>query len=333
MRSAAAEGNAFDSPSVAQFLISDQLARRTNSSYLHFWADDFLPSSYDSQLRAEYPTELMLNRLKNRLSVNLNFHDGSVEVKTFLEGSPAWRRYHEVFTSREWLAETIRTFRGEFVRRYPLVLRPLLAVRVLKPSNLEVTVALSFSRKGFLLAPHSDDKFKLLTLIHYLPVQTGAELSGGTGFFLPRQGCSLRNVRQFSEWSRGLRRYLPFYRLAPAIDSSLTRRYEEGEAPNPAERARFEALFERGDYVEYRTNRISGFVKNNWTFHEVDLSDFPEGEFRRAALVNIRLRPTRWADLIPTLERVLTRVKQSFRRSRRVRGRDGSLPFTNAYRG
>jgi hypothetical protein len=303
-------------PAVSEFLLPERLTRRSNSSYLHFWADDFLPGAFDSQLRSEYPTELMLSRLKDRLSINLNFHDGSDEVMSFLAGSPAWRRYHEAMTSREWLTETIKTFKTEFVRRYPVLLRPLLAARVLNPANLEVTVALSFSKRGFLLSPHSDDKFKLLTLIHYLPAQSGAELKGGTSFFLPREKCSLRDVRQFSEWSRGLRKFLPFYRLAPAIDASLTRRYEEGEVPNAAERARFKELFEPGDYVEYRANRISGFVKNNWTFHEVDLSDFPEGEFRRAALVNIRLRPTRWARVIPFVERVLSRFKQTFKRSR-----------------
>jgi len=316
MNSNANESDAISSPPLAKFLISDYLVRRTNPSYVHFWVDDFLPATFDSELRSEYPTDLMISRLKNRLSVNLNFHDGSSETRAFLESSPAWQRYYEAFTSQAWLDATIRTFRREFVRRYPLALRPLLAARVLNSSNLEVTVALSFSKRGFLLAPHSDDKFKLLTLIHYLPVQSGAELTGGTGFFLPREGCSLTDIRQFSEWSRGLRKFLFFYPLAPAIDSSLTRRYEEGEIPNPAERARFEALFERGDYVEYRANRMAGFVKNNWTFHEVDLSDFPEGEFRRAALVNIRLRPTRWAGLIPTLERQMSRIKQMMRRSR-----------------
>ena len=130
MNSNANESDVISSPPLAKFLISDHLARRTNPSYVHFWVDDFLPATFDSELRSEYPTDLMISRLKNRLSVNLNFHDGSSETRAFLESSAAWQRYYEVFTSQAWLETTIRTFRREFVRRYPLALRPLLAAQI-----------------------------------------------------------------------------------------------------------------------------------------------------------------------------------------------------------
>ena len=291
-------------------LLPRTVLERRNPYYLHFWVDDFVAPHHDLQLRAEYPTELLQSRIGDRLSTNLNFHDQSKEVSEFLSKSPAWCAYYAAFTSPQWLTTTVELFKSELVRRYPRVIRPLLGRRVLNVENLEVTVALSYSRRGFLLSPHSDDKFKVLTLIHYLPEDIGAETTGGTTFYLPKPGTKRRSLRLFSEWSRGLRRYLPFFWLVPAIEMSLVRRYEDGEAPDERQRRDFDKSFMQGNYVEYRSNRMSGFVKNDWTLHEVDLSDFPTGQFRRAALVNVRLRPTRWSRVIPKLESQLSRLKR-----------------------
>jgi len=303
--------DAFDVSRRAEFgSLGQWKLSRSNDYYFHFWIDDFLEVAEDQRLRDQFPTELMLRRLGDRLSVNLNFHDSSTEVSEFLKFSPAWRDYYSVFTSQAWLIETIKTLRSEFAARYPRVIRPLFYRRVLNPKNLQVTVALSFSRRGFLLSAHSDDKFKVLTLIHYLPERGGAEGRGGTRFFLPRHKHSLAHLRQFTEWSRGFRRFLPLFRLAPSTEASLSRRYEEGVIPNESERVRFESAFALSDYVDYRVNRICGFVKNNWTLHEVNLEEFPADQFRRAALINVRLRPTVWSRLIPKTERLLSQCKQ-----------------------
>jgi len=292
------------------------VSERRNPHYLHFWIDDFVSPHQDAQLRGEYPTELLKRRLGDRLSANLNFHDPSREVAEFLAQSPAWRAYYDAFKSPHWLLATVELFRSDFICRYPNWLRPLLGRRVLNVDNLEVTVAVSYSRRGFLLSPHSDDKYKVLTLIHYLPEKDGTETTGGTRFFLPKPEITRRSLRPFSEWSRGLRRFLPFFWLVPTTEASLVRRYEEGEAPDRKQRAEFDESFVQGDYVEYRTNRMSGFVKNDWTLHEVDLSDFPPDQFRRAALVNVRLRPTRWSRLIPAIERGLSQIKRRLIRVR-----------------
>lgn len=291
---------------------------RSNPHYLHFWVDEFLDDRHDAQLRAEFPSDLLKIQLGDRLSTSIDLFDGSEVVEEFLSRSPVWREYRDAFASPEWLHAVLQQFKIEFVARYPRYLRPVLGGRTLNPSNLEVSIALSFSRRGFHLSPHSDDKFKVLTLIHYLPEQSGTEKVGGTRFFVPCQNCSIADLRSFSEWSRGLRRYLPFFRFSPSTEIGLQRRYEAQEVPDASERARFDEVFSAGDYVEYRVNRISGFVKNNWTLHEVDLRDFPADQFRRAALINVRLRPGRWSVVIPRADRILVRLKRAFKRRQRV---------------
>jgi len=297
-------------------LLPPSVLNRRNPHYLHFWVDDFIPPHHDLQLRAEYPTELLQSRIGDRLSTNLDFHDQSKEVSEFLSKSPAWCAYYAAFSSPQWLTTTVELFKSEFVRRYPSMIRPFLSRRVLNVDNLEVTVALSYSRRGFLLSPHSDDKFKVLTLIHYLPEDVGAETTGGTRFFLPKPQVRRNALRQFSEWSRSLRRFLPLFWLVPTTEMSLTRRYTEGDAPDHTQRAKFDESFLQGDYVEYRTNRMSGFVKNDWTIHELDLSGFPNGQYRRAALVNVRLRPTVWSRVFPATEALLSYIKHRLTRLR-----------------
>lgn len=292
--------------------------KRSNPYYLHFWVDDFLDCGHDVALRAEFPSAILIRRLGSRLYSSLNLLDGNPEAEEFLSQSDVWREYRDVLRSSEWLHSVLRQFRDEIVARYPVYLRPILGRRTLNPSNLEVSVVLSFSRRGFQLSPHSDDKFKVLTLIHYLPEQSGTEMVGGTAFFVPRQNCTIADLRSFSEWSRGLRRYVPFFRLSPSTEIALQRRYETQETPDASERARFDEVFAAGDYVEYRANRISGFVKNNWTLHEVDLRDFPSGQFRRAALINVRLRPGLWSRVIPRANRILVRLKRALRRRQLV---------------
>lgn len=296
-----------------QLKLPTSVLERTNPHYLHFWVDDFLDSGHDAALRSEFPSEILNRRLGSRLYSSLDLLDGNPETEDFLSRSAVWRDYRDVLTSSEWLSSVLSQFREEIVARYPFYLRPILGRRTLNPSNLEVSVALSFSRRGFQLSPHSDDKFKVLTLIHYLPEQSGTETSGGTGFFVPRPNCTISDLRSFSEWSRGLRRYIPFFRFSPSTDIALQRRYESQETPDASERARFDEVFSAGDYVEYRVNRISGFVKNNWTLHEVDLREFPADQFRRAALINVRLRPGRWSRVIPRVNRILVRLKRAIK--------------------
>jgi hypothetical protein len=293
--------------------LPNSVLKRSNTHYLHFYVDEFLAESHDAQLRVEFPSELLKARLGDGLYASLDLLDGTAEVEEFLARSSIWREYRDTFRSSQWLETVLQQFRKEIVARYPFYLQPILGNRTLNPSNLEVSVALSFSRRGFHLSPHSDDKYKVLTLIHYLPEQSGAETSGGTRFFVPRPNCSIAELRSFSEWSRGIRKYLPFFRIAPSTEISLKRRYEEDDIHDELERARFENLFSVGDYVEYRANRMSGFVKNNWTLHEVDLCDFPPDQFRRAALINVRLKQRWWTRIVPGIERVLSHIKRAIR--------------------
>lgn len=282
--------------------------------YVMFYADGYLPEQLDNELRRTFPDRLVLNRLGERLAVNVDLSENSVEILEFLRANPVWDRYLQSWKSPSALQKLIERFSDQWDLRWYRSWRFFFKQRSRKPTNLEVTVLLSVYRAGFQLAPHSDDKFKLLSLIHYLPHDADTNDPGaGTTFFVPKSHCKRRDLRQFSEWSRGLRRYLPLW-LAPTVEASLSRRYFISDEVNLDERSRFSEYFEVIRHVGYRTNRISGFLKNDWSMHEVNLREFPDNALRRAVLINVRLRPKMASHVIPKIESFAMKIKAVRRR-------------------
>jgi hypothetical protein len=277
--------------------------------YLVFWRDEFLPDTVDRALKSDFPDSLMLSRLGDRLAVNVDLCDGSPEVREFLSGSVIWREYVSAWTSSDQIKHLIDVFLSEIKERSVSPWKQLLWRRSLRIKRLEITVLLSVYRRGFQLAPHTDDKHKLISLIHYLPQANSDNIdSGGTNFYIPKIGTSRNHLRQFSEWSRGLRRYLPLS-LAPVIEASLSRRYFDNENLDEVQRQQFDERFAAALNLKYVPNRISGFIKNDWSMHEVDLSDFPPNELRRAVLINLRILPSRFGNVIARLDVLGSRLK------------------------
>jgi hypothetical protein len=274
--------------------------------YLVFCIDSYLPPIIAEELNSTFPEALMRARLGERFAANVDLLEKSPELIKFLDENQTWNEYAKYWHSKELLIKLIELFSPSWNKRWHPLWKPLMVFRCSRLKNLEVTTHLSVYRTGFRLTPHSDDKFKLLSLIHYLPEQESEEpSSAGTTFFSPLSSIRIRrkDLRQFSEWSRGLRRHLPLW-TAPSIEASLARRYSETDTLDATERTNFERYFIRFKHIDYKTNRITGFVKNDWSMHEVDLTDFPENQLRRAVLINVRLKPTRLSRLIPRLEKL-----------------------------
>ena len=277
--------------------------------YVVFCVDGYLPEYLDSELRKTFPDDIMLNRLGERLAVVVDLSENSEEFQEFRRASPVWNQYLQSWKSPLCLLELVEKFSEHWELRWYRPWRMLLRRRTRKLANLEVTVLLSVYRTGFKLTPHSDDKFKLLSLIHYLPHEDDISASSaGTTFFVPKSHTRRKHLRQFSEWSRGLRKYLPLW-LAPTIEASLTRRYFQSDELNSEERVQFSKFFDTGLQIGYRRNQISGFIKNDWSMHEVDLCEFPEDALRRAVLINVRLRPSTVSRIIPKIEGLLMKLK------------------------
>ncbi|NBV81941.1 MAG: hypothetical protein EBR63_01480 [Actinobacteria bacterium] len=98
------------------------------------------------------------------------------------------------------------------------------------------------------------------------------------------------------------------------IEASLSRRYFDNENLDERERQRFDQRFTRALNVQYAPNRVVGFIKNDWSMHEVDLSEFPQNELRRAVLINVRIPPSRVGKFIAKFEILGSRLKGLFLR-------------------
>jgi len=291
--------------------LSGDLKRCDGLPYLAFYLDSYLPTTIDEELNSTFPAALMSNRLGTRFVANVDLLENSPEFIKFLNENQVWNEYAQHWHSREQLMKLIGLFSPSWNGRWHPLWKPLMILRCRRLKNLEVTTLLSVYRTGFRLAPHSDDKFKLLSLIHYLPEQDSREhSSAGTTFFAPFPSIRRKNLRQFSEWSRGLRRHLPLW-TAPSIEASLARTHSDSETLDATERANFDRCFTKFEHIAYTTNRITGFVKNDWSMHEVDLTDFPNNRLRRAVLINIRLKPTWLSQLIPALEKFCLKLRSS----------------------
>jgi len=282
--------------------------------YTAFWIDGYLPVATDIKLCSDFPTGLMMQNLGNRLAVNLDLINPIEDIGKFLETSVVWRDYVEAWKSPDVLMSLLHRFAPAVKNRYQWPWRWILLRRLKNRSNLELTVLLSVYRRGFQLAPHSDDRHKLISLIHYLPeLDSASQGDGGTSFYVPKSRTKRRHLRQFSPWSGGFRQYLPLW-LSPILEAGLTRRYFESEQIDSQERNTFDKYFSKACDVGYARNRISGFVKNDWSFHEVNLTNFPLSEIRRAVLINVRVHPSRIVERISQFESRIVRMKKALTR-------------------
>ena len=291
------------------FRISTRVIQRHDDWFTRFTIDDFLPQSLDHTLRSTFPNWILADLPNDVLNISVNHDDPS--ITPFLASNPEWRDYVANLTSNDFLIELISTFEPEIRRRYPLFWRPFLSRRVLRPENLYLTVLFSASRRGFRLTPHSDGKFKVVSLIHYFPEsENKGQHVAGTRFFTPHSHRTrIRELRNHSNWSRGIRRFFPF-ELAPSFEYSLSRKRTIGESVDSTELSEFSEKFHKTQTLEYRPNRLTGFIKNAWSIHEVDLSEFPEDELRRAIIVNVRLNRSPSDRFLDQIDKSLSVIKR-----------------------
>ena len=256
-------------------------ARTAGYPYLTFCIDDYLPTEVDEKLSATFPDELIMLRKEEGIPEYLSLSDGSSSASTFLRHNPIWAAYVEAWHSEQNLQHCLTVFQAEFSKRYTPLWRWILKWRLKKLSNLQVSVTLATYTKGFYLPPHSDGKYKVLTVIHYLPTNKSIpDPRGGTTFYFPREGTTRADLRQFTEWSHGVRRFFPIW-MVPTLAPDLFR---------VSDLTAFRSCFQQSFHHGYAKNRMCGFVKNDWSIHEVNLRDYPTGEVRRSILINISVK-------------------------------------------
>ena len=277
------------------------VVRTAGHPFLTFCVDDYLPADVDERLSATFPDELIMLREGEGFPEYLSLSDGSSSASTFLRHNPIWADYVAAWCSEQNLRHCLTVFQDEFSQRYAPMWRWLLKRRLRKLSNLQVSVSLATYTKGFYLPPHSDDKYKVLTVIHYLPTNDSTpDARGGTTFYFPREGITRADLRQFTEWSHGIRRFFPIWMVA-ILAPDLFR---------VSDLTAFRSCFQQSFHHSYRKNRICGFVKNDWSMHEVNLRGYPTGEVRRSVLINVWVKKHAIVKVIAKIENWLSTLKQ-----------------------
>ena len=278
--------------------------RTAGHPFLTFCVDDYLPAEVDEKLSATFPTELIMLQEKEGFAEYLSLSDGSTSASTFLRHNPIWADYVAAWCSEQNLRHCLTVFQAEFSKRYAPMWRWLLKRRLQKLSNLQVSVSLATYTRGFYLPAHTDDKYKVLTVIHYLPTNDSTpDARGGTTFYFPREGITRADMRQFTEWSHGIRRFLPIWTVA-ILAPDLFR---------VSDLTAFRSCFQQSFHHSYKRNRICGFVKNDWSMHEVNLRDYPTGEARRSVLINVWVKKHTILKVITKIEKCLSTLKQKAR--------------------
>lgn len=292
-------------------IFSSESVRISRVGTVKFSIDNIFSTELAENLNATFPNSLLAERLGDGLYSNINLNEDSPEVSEFFRQNPEWNEYRELVRSKLFVENCLAVLSHDLRNRYSKLWQFILGGRATSTKHIFTTMQATMSRRGFIMSPHSDDKYALVSMIHYFPVNSSsAQLTGGTRFFKPKtDSLRTKDIRKFTEWGRGLRRILPFW-LAIGFEGSVSRN-KYGGAINKTEISAFNELFVESNYFTYESNKMIGFVKDSFSFHEVDLLAFPENEFRCAVLVNLRLRPSKisilYDRIINKLDRIIER--------------------------
>jgi hypothetical protein len=259
-------------------LLSKRITWRTDDPFTIFECRDFLPPHVYHALAGSFPTRLLEERLHSDKGRQARLTSNDPAFADFLEWHPIWGDLHAAMMSQAFIRDVFQTMgsamRAAFRRRPGSTLLSPVHSFLLGSKRLHrLTFELNFSISGYRLSPHIDKASKLLAMMLYFPESTSHEgAQGGTGFW--RQ----RSDRAWDPSSLQKAGQLP--RLVDAVD-------RENLVDSSMES--FSESFERFHVADYRSNSMSGFVKTQNSWHDVDLRGFVAEAKRRVLLYNIHV--------------------------------------------
>ena len=273
--------------------LSDSLKVRHDERFTFFYCLDILRAEDARQLRSEFPIQQLesLRRPEDSHSTISSYRHPNI-MQEILSESANWKDVHDWFTSSEFVSDALRTFANPLLKRYPPIVRTLLKQWILRESRYFGEIQFSIRYTGSVLSPHTDNADKALALIVYLPSEIQTEAQGGTGFYLPRRG-RLSELMVFKRYVRfgsiipfGLRRLrstkLPTSDALTAInDVSEHLKF-------------FDTHYQLAMDPPFRLGSAGGFIKNQYSWHDLRLHTFAPGQVRCSLLVNIMLRPSKF---------------------------------------
>jgi hypothetical protein len=159
-------------------------------------------------------------------------------------------------------------------------------------------VQFSVRHTGSILSPHTDNADKVLALIVYFPEADESGMEGGTAFYLPRS-----KVAEFKVFRKYVRHgwLIPLYLWR--LRSSKLPTSDSLEALNEvAEHLDFfDSHYQSALDAPYRLGAAGGFIKNQFSWHDLRLHDHPPGGVRRSLLVNVFIRPSKFRAILNRL--------------------------------
>jgi len=271
--------------------LSEKVTARTDDRFTFFVCDQLIPLSEAQSLLTTFPLEQLESlRAKDASHSTVSSIRHPELFRQILGRSDGWSELCEWFMSREFIRDFLREFKDPILAKYPPIIRRILQPWILKERRYYGEVQFSIRHTGSILSPHTDNADKVLALIVYFPEAYESSDQGGTSFYLPRSRMS--EVRVF-------RRYLRGGSLVPFG----LRRLKSAKLPTVDGFDAVEVVGEHLDYFDseyvlaldapFRLGSAGGFIKNQFSWHDLRLHRFPPGQIRRSLLVNVFLRPSK----------------------------------------
>jgi hypothetical protein len=270
-----------------------------------------LESESFERLRREFP-------LSHRAAGDREFfteaHSSSEDARLYslIAESPAWSAFVAELLDKPF-KRTLMAFLYSSRREWSSTFDYLRLLSRTLMTKTFVTVSLHTGIRGYGLSPHTDKADKFAALILYFGGENeSAESSGGTTFFRPKSVRESRKyLRRRTGLDKGIWSCFPF-KLLPLTSAILPRTYSGADRQANFEHREikeFHDLHEPFFTSRFTPNTLALFFKDQLTWHEVDLSDFPAGVERRTLLINVYCSPTHLVRLIHKLRQLVTRLK------------------------
>lgn len=271
--------------------LSEKITARIDDRFTFFVCDELLPQVEARCLLDTFPVEQLESLRVGDVSHSTVSSIRHPELfQQILASSSKWSELCEWFMSREFVEDFLREFKAPILRKYPPIIRQVLSSWILKESRYYGEVQFSIRHTGSILSPHTDNADKVLALIVYFPEAHESSDRGGTAFYLPKSQMS--EVRVFRRYLSagwlipfGLRR-LKSVKL-PTVDGfdAIDRVGEDLDF--------FDNEYEVALDAPFRLGSAGGFIKNQFSWHDLRLHDYPPRQVRRSLLVNVFLRPSK----------------------------------------
>ena len=287
-----------------QAKLSNHITQRFDRRFSYFFCDQLISPDAASRLVATFPLAELDELRGNSTHATTSSERNPEILEKVLSESALWAEVHGWFMAPDFISDILKVFEAQILNRYPSFMRVLAKRQILNPRRYYGQFQLALRNDGSILSPHTDDADKVLALIIYLPQAGESADSGGTAFYEPRTRAGERKV--FMRYTRmgwliplGLRRLrntkLPTYDSSDA--SSLVK----------DELAFFDNHYKKVFEAKYRLGAAGGFLKNQFSWHDLRLDTFAPGGKRLSILINVMLHPSRLRSISNRLVEILTR--------------------------